>query len=73
MKDILEVFTDDLPRISPEREIDFSVDLLSDTQSISTLPYQMAAAKFKELKAQLMIFLEKGFIQPRIVHGLLRY
>ena len=33
-----DVFTEDLPSISLEREIDFGIDLLPDTQPISILP-----------------------------------
>ncbi|XP_070021321.1 uncharacterized protein [Nicotiana sylvestris] len=44
------VFLDELPGISPEREIDFAIDLLLDTQPISIPPYRMAPAELKELK-----------------------
>ena len=66
VKDFLEVFPDDLPGIPPEWEIDFVIDLLSDTQPISFPPYQMALTELKELKAQLKYLLYKGYIQPRI-------
>ncbi|WMV18884.1 hypothetical protein MTR67_012269 [Solanum verrucosum] len=39
VNEFLEVFSKDLPGIPPEREIDFSVDLLLDTQPISIPPY----------------------------------
>ncbi|KAH0784229.1 hypothetical protein KY290_003827 [Solanum tuberosum] len=68
VKDFLEVFPDDLPRIPPEREINFGIDLLSDIQPISIPPYRMAPAELKELKAQLKDLLDKGFIQPSISH-----
>ncbi|KAH0680946.1 hypothetical protein KY285_021901 [Solanum tuberosum] len=61
-----EVFPDDLPGISPEWEIDFGIDLLSDTLPISIHPYRMAPAELEELKEQLKDLLEKGFIQPSI-------
>ncbi|WMV37694.1 hypothetical protein MTR67_031079, partial [Solanum verrucosum] len=66
VKDFLEVFPDDLPGIPPEREIDFGIDLLPDTQPISIPPYRMAPAELKELKTQLKDLLDKGFIQPSI-------
>ncbi|XP_049414749.1 uncharacterized protein LOC125877522 [Solanum stenotomum] len=43
------VFPDDLPGIPPEREIDFAIDLLPDTQPISIPPYRMAPAERREL------------------------
>ena len=53
MKDFPEIFLDDLTRIPPKREIDFGIDLLSDTKPISIPPYRMAPAELKELKLQL--------------------
>ncbi|KAH0633127.1 hypothetical protein KY284_035913 [Solanum tuberosum] len=61
-----EVFPDDLPGVLPEREIDFGIDLLPDTQPISIPPYRMAPAELKELKEQLKDLLDKGFISPCI-------
>ncbi|WMV19509.1 hypothetical protein MTR67_012894 [Solanum verrucosum] len=66
LKDFLDVFPDDLPGIPPEREIDFGIELLLDTQPISIPPYRMAPVELKELKTQLKDLLDKGFIQPNI-------
>ncbi|KAH0743109.1 hypothetical protein KY290_031102 [Solanum tuberosum] len=55
-----EVFPEDLPRVPPQREIDFGIDLLPDTQPISIPPYRMAPAKLKELKEKLKDLLDKG-------------
>ena len=66
MKEFSEFLLDDLPRIPPEREIDFCIEFLPDTNPISILPYRMAPAELKELKAQLKDLLDKGFIQPSI-------
>ncbi|XP_019224223.1 PREDICTED: uncharacterized protein LOC109205913 [Nicotiana attenuata] len=60
-----EVFPEDLPRVPPDREIDFGIDLLPGTKSISIPPYRMAPAELKELKVQLKDLLDKGFIRPR--------
>ena len=61
-----DVFPDDLPKIPPDREIEFGIDLLPDTQPISISPYHMAPAKLKELKEQLKDLLDKDFIRPSI-------
>ncbi|WMV43384.1 hypothetical protein MTR67_036769 [Solanum verrucosum] len=61
-----EVFPEDLPGVPPEREINFGIDLLPDTQPISIPPYRMAPAELKELKEQLKDLLDKGFIRPSI-------
>ena len=53
VREFPEVFPDDLSEIPPKREIDFGIDLLSDTQPISIPFYQMSPAELKEIKAQL--------------------
>ena len=60
------MFPEDLSGVPPEREINFGIDLLLDTQPISILPYRMAPTEFKELKEQLKDPLDKGFIRPSI-------
>ncbi|TMX00474.1 hypothetical protein EJD97_000756 [Solanum chilense] len=44
VKDFPEIFPDDLPRIPPECEIDFGIDLMPDTKPNLILPYRMAPA-----------------------------
>ncbi|KAH0633386.1 hypothetical protein KY284_036172 [Solanum tuberosum] len=61
-----EVFPEDLPGVSPEREINFGIDLLLDTHPISIPPYRKAPVELKELKEQLKDLLDKGFIRPSI-------
>ncbi|KAH0670724.1 hypothetical protein KY285_025700 [Solanum tuberosum] len=63
-----KVFPNDLPDIPPEREIDFGIDLLPDTQPISIPLYRMALTELKELKEQLRDLLDKGFIRLSISH-----
>ncbi|KAL0554176.1 hypothetical protein IC582_008093 [Cucumis melo] len=58
-----DVFSDELPGLLPPREIDFAIELESDTAPISRAPYRMAPAELKELKVQLQEFLDKGFIR----------
>ncbi|KAH0781192.1 hypothetical protein KY290_000790 [Solanum tuberosum] len=41
VNDFPEVFPEDLPRVPPEREIDFGIDLLPDTQPIYIPPYRI--------------------------------
>ena len=64
MKEYLDVFLDELPRLPPPREIDFAIELESSTTPISRAPYRMAPAELKELKVQLQELLDKGFIRP---------
>ncbi|XP_070057137.1 uncharacterized protein [Nicotiana tomentosiformis] len=61
---VVNEFPDDLLGLPPEREIDFAIDILPDTQPISIPPYRMEPAELRELKEQLRDLLEKGFIRP---------
>ena len=61
-----DVFPEELPGLPPSREMEFSIDLVSDTRPISRAPYRMAPPELKELKAQLQELLDKGFIKPSV-------
>ncbi|WMV37779.1 hypothetical protein MTR67_031164 [Solanum verrucosum] len=61
-----EVFPDDLPGISLEREIDIGIELLPNMQRISIPSYHMTPAELKELKYQLKDLLDKGLIRSSI-------
>nr|XP_009781947.1 PREDICTED: uncharacterized protein LOC104230769 [Nicotiana sylvestris] len=64
VREFLEVFPDDLPGLLPERIIDFGIDLMPGTQPISIPLYRMAPAELNELREQLKVLLDKGFIRP---------
>ncbi|XP_038875077.1 uncharacterized protein LOC120067606 [Benincasa hispida] len=66
VKDFPDVFSEDLPGLSPQREIDFAIELELGTTSILRAPYRMALVELKELKVQLQEFLDKGFICPSV-------
>ena len=66
VKEFSKVFLNDLSRIPPELEIDFGIDLLSDTNPISIPTYQMSPTESKELKDLLKDLLDKGFIRHSI-------
>ncbi|KAM1760327.1 hypothetical protein ACFX12_003213 [Malus domestica] len=59
-----DVFPDDLPRLPPDQDVEFTIDLLPGTDHISLTPYRMAHAELRELKIQLQELVDKGFIQP---------
>ena len=59
-----DVFPNELPGHLVDREIEFTVDILSGTQPISKTPYRMAPAELRELKSQLQELLDKGFVRP---------
>ena len=61
-----DVFPDDIAGLPPEREVEFTIDLIPGTEPISIPPYRMAPAELRELKAQLEELLSKGFIRLSI-------
>ena len=64
VREFMDVFLDDLIELPPDRELEFTIDLVLGTSSISKAPYIMAPIELKELKLQLQELLNKGFIQP---------
>ena len=66
VREFPDVFPDDIAGLPPEREVEFTIDLIPGTEPISIPPYRMAPAELRELKAQLEELLSKGFIRPSI-------
>jgi hypothetical protein len=66
VQEFLDVFPEDLPGLSPDREIELCIELTPGTALISKAPYRMAPTELKELKTQLQDLLDKGFIHPRV-------
>jgi hypothetical protein len=62
VKDFPDVFREDLPGMSPDTEVEFVIDLLPRTASISKRPYRMSVEELKELKKHLTEFQEAGYI-----------
>ncbi|XP_070050457.1 uncharacterized protein [Nicotiana tomentosiformis] len=56
------VFPADLLGMTPDRDIDFGIDLVLGNQPNSIPPYRMTLVDLKELKEQLQELLDKGFI-----------
>eukprot|EP00261_Vitis_vinifera_P033067 XP_019074310.1 PREDICTED: uncharacterized protein LOC109122258 [Vitis vinifera] len=61
-----DVFPEDLLGLPPEREVEFTIDLVPGTGPMSKAPYKMAPVELKELKVQLQELLDKGFIRPSV-------
>ncbi|KAL0320179.1 UNVERIFIED_CONTAM: Retrovirus-related Pol polyprotein from transposon.6 [Sesamum radiatum] len=64
VSEFLNVFPEELTSLPPDGEVEFVIELLSNTSPISQTPYQMAPAELKELKSQFKELLERGFIHP---------
>jgi hypothetical protein len=59
-----DVFLEELPRMPPDRDIEFVIDFISGTSPIAKRPYRMAAPELAELKKQLRELQQSGFIRP---------
>jgi hypothetical protein len=66
VNEFMDIFPQELPRMPPDREIEFTIDLKPGTAPISQAPYKMGPKELKELKEQLDELESKGFIQESI-------
>ena len=57
------MFPEEFLGLPPQREIEFSIDIVLGATLASITPYRMALVELKELKLQLQELLEKGFIR----------
>ncbi|MFS7977455.1 putative nucleotidyltransferase, Ribonuclease H [Helianthus anomalus] len=63
VRDLPQVFPDDLPGLPPSRDIDFRIDLIPGANPVAKAPYRLAPSEMRELSSQLQELLEKGFIR----------
>ncbi|GAU42667.1 hypothetical protein TSUD_398730 [Trifolium subterraneum] len=66
VREYLDVFPEEINSLPPEREIEFSIDLVPGSQPISVAPYRMSPLELRELKSQLEELLQKHFIRPSV-------
>ncbi|MCI71304.1 cellular nucleic acid-binding protein, partial [Trifolium medium] len=45
VNEFLDVFPEDITSLPPEREIEFSIDLMPEAQPISVAPYRMSSVE----------------------------
>ncbi|GJU74580.1 putative reverse transcriptase domain-containing protein [Tanacetum coccineum] len=64
VNEFLDVFLEDLSGITPERQVEFRIDLISGATPIAKTPYRLAPSEMKELMSQLQELLDKGFYSP---------
>jgi predicted aspartyl protease len=64
VRDFPDVFTEELPGMPSDREVEFVIDLSPGTAPISKRPYMMSVEELKELKKQLTELQEAGYIRP---------
>jgi hypothetical protein len=66
VREFADVFMEELPGMSPERELEFNIDLKPGTEPIVRMPYRMSTPKLQELIMQLKELLDLGPIRPSV-------
>jgi hypothetical protein len=66
VREFADVFSEELPRMPLERELEFTIDLKPRTEPIEITPYRMSTPELQELKMQLKELLDLGTIRPSV-------
>jgi hypothetical protein len=66
VKEVADLFPEELPRMSSKRESEFTIDLKWGTEPIERTPYRMSTPELQELKMQLKELLDLGLIRPSV-------
>ncbi|GKC32070.1 putative reverse transcriptase domain-containing protein [Tanacetum coccineum] len=61
---ILRVHEEHLSGQPPQRQVEFSIDLVPGATSVARSPYRLAPSKMQELSGQLQELQDNGFIRP---------
>jgi hypothetical protein len=59
-----DVFPEELPGMPPERKVEFTIELILGTATISKRAYRVSGPELVKLKKQIDELLEKGYIRP---------
>nr|GFA89248.1 hypothetical protein [Tanacetum cinerariifolium] len=62
VRELPDVFLEDLSGLPPSREVEFRIDLIHGAMHVAKLPYRLAPTKMQELANQLKELQDKGFI-----------
>ena len=64
LNEFSDVLYDELVKLPPKRDIDHEIKIIEDVIPLSQQPFRMSQPELIQLKRQLEILLEKGFIRP---------
>ncbi|GJY44066.1 putative reverse transcriptase domain-containing protein, partial [Tanacetum coccineum] len=64
VRELLEVFPEDLPGLPPIRQVEFQIDLIPGAVPVAQAPYRLAPSEMQELSNQLQELADRGFIRP---------
>ena len=66
LQEFKDVFPDEIARLPPKRDIDFTIDLMPRAAPVSKTPYKMSTPELLELKMQLQELLENKYIRTSV-------
>eukprot|EP00253_Pinus_taeda_P035306 PITA_35306 len=64
IQEFIDVFPEEIPGLPPQRNIDFTIELVPGAAPVSQAPYRMSVPELTELKMQLQELLDKDYIRP---------
>nr|GEW82614.1 transposon Ty3-G Gag-Pol polyprotein [Tanacetum cinerariifolium] len=64
VRDFLEIFPKDFPRLPPTRKVEFQIDLVLGATPVARSPYRLAPYEMQELSTQLQELSDNRFIKP---------
>ena len=66
LKEYTDVFPEEIPRLPPKRELDFTIELVPGAVPSSKAPYRMNILELNELKSQLKKLIDKKYIRANV-------
>jgi hypothetical protein len=66
VREFVDVFPKELPGMSPKRDLEFTIDLKLEIETISRTPYRMLTLELQKLRMQLKAFLDLGLIRASV-------
>ncbi|GKF22354.1 hypothetical protein Tco_0074676 [Tanacetum coccineum] len=66
VRDFLEVFTEDFPRLPPARQVEFQIELVPGAALVARAPYRLAPSELQELIDDLFDQLQRSSIYSKI-------
>ena len=64
VRDFPDTFPRELPKLPPQREFEFRIDLVTRATLVAKSPYRLAPTEMQELPSELNELLRRGFFRP---------
>ena len=66
LQEFKDMFSNEVPGLPPNRDIDFTIDLMPRVAPVSRTPYIMSTSELLEQKMKSPKLSEKKYITPRV-------